>query len=94
MARAQGGEPAAAVGADGDFQPAIRAGELIAEVERGSEVAIAHGGGGVGQRAADLARTAADAEQGEGEVVGAGGGQAVVGELAFVGERRALGENS
>ena len=90
LARGERGETAAAVGCHLNRQPAVRAGELIAEIQQDGEQAVADRRGDVGQRAADLGRAADGVEQREGEVVAAVGGSRAVVQPALVSEGRAL----
>ena len=93
LARIQRGKRAAAIGAQANLQPAIRAGEHArAKVERDGEQAVGDGDVEIGQRAADLGWSARGIPDREGQVITAVGGCATGGELALVGQGGGLRE--
>jgi hypothetical protein len=91
LTRRQRAERAAAVGAHGDFQPAVRAGELIPEIQRHGEQAVAYPCSGVRYNGANLIPSPCRIEQRKAKVIQAAGHVGAIIQPALIGEGRALG---
>src|SRR5215469_3043388 len=81
---------AGAIGAHAYFQPAVRARELVPEIQRDCEQPVAHGRGGVGKSRALLRTARGRVEEREGEVVDAVGRTGAVVQTTLISESGTL----